>query len=430
MQHNIQSGDCITTLPALRSKSKCIALPLMRRQALLRMLSNKHFWYKHLGVGNDTHRYAWLTTVHDKKQYRLSLYLMAAPIRDIDFYKAVFAYTPLSLKVLSLSTLAYYGMHCDNSAHRLLVINENEAYLACFGKNVFSHQNILSKNDHHNLFKDPYDETATDIAIQHLSESLQEQLRSERADTHTLGLASNLNTETKARLKSSLKDIALEPLNICQGLKLNQQLKNIPTSMSPTVALTRWLVKDKKIFKCEANFVHNYNTAYYLSAVCWILSTVISVALFFYYQHLRELNTGHHPQLQYQAQLSLQQNTYKKKIEQTNQHYEHQRQLHANLQFLSEQHRLAYELWSRLGELIPQSIQIESIDCQWQSACVITAKASDYGQIVHFADQLKQLDVISEVIINSSQTAQDQSTDTMQFTLSCVLHNKQTNDSE
>ena len=418
-QHNIQSGECIAAISALRGKSKCVALPMMRRRALLRMLSSKHFWYKHLGVGNDTHSYAWLITVHDKKHYRLSLYLMAVPTLDINFYKTVFARTQLSLNALSFSTLAYYGMHHNSSAHRLLVINESEAYLAHFGPNIFSHQRMLSDNDHQNLFKESCNQTA----LRHLSESLHEQLRSEQGDAHNLFIAGDLSDAATTQLEVLLKDITLKPLNVCKNIKLAPQAKNISPSMSKAIALAYWLAVDAKTFRHEANFIHNHNTAYYLSAGCWILSTIISAALFFYYQHLAALDAAHHPQLQYQTQLSLEHDEYKKKLKATRLHSKRRQQLQASMQFLSEQHRLANELWSRFGELIPKSIRIQSIDCQWQSACLITATADDYGQIIHFADQIKQMDEIIEVAINSSHTAQDQSAAAMQFTLACTLNN-------
>ena len=80
------------------------------------------------------------------------------------------------------------------------------------------------------------------------------------------------------------------------------------------------------------------------------------------------------------------------------------------------------DLWAHLGDVIPSSVKIESIDCRWQSSCSITAVAGDYGQLIGFVEQLEQLDMIHEVAIDSSQTIQEHS-GAMQFTLSCKLNN-------
>ena len=428
-QNSIQSGKCITMLPAARAKSKCIALPLMRRQALLRMLSSRHFWHKHLGVGNDSYRYAWLTTVHDKERYRLSIYLMAVPTDALAFYKSVFAHTRLSINVLTLSSLAYYGMHRTRPARRLLVLSEDEAYLAHLGNNVFSHQSVLSDYDHKNLFglscdKKPCDDKLSSAALQHLSESLHERLRSEKGDNHTLHWVGSLNSQATAQLESSLSDITLKPLDVCENIKPEPQPKDNSAAMSAPIALARWLLSDSATFKTEANFIHDSNDAYYKSAACWVLSTVISVILFFYYQHIAGLNAMHQPQLLYQARLAAEQDEYKNKLKTTKQHTEQRQQMQAQMQFLAKQHHLAIDLWSHLGALIPQSIKIISIDCQWQSACLVTAIANDYGQIIRFAEQIKQLDAIDDVVIDSSRATQDQAADAMQFTLTCKLSNE------
>jgi len=430
-QNNIQSGRCIATLPAARGKTKSIALPLMPRRALSRMLSSRHFWYKHLGVNNDSYSYAWLVTVHDKKQYRLSLYLMAVPTDDIAFYKAMFARTSLSLNVLTLSTLVYYGIHRQRSAARVLVINEDEAYLAHFGLNVFTHQTVLSEHDHLKLFKEddkkPADvsasSTATNTALQHLSETLQERLRSEKGDTHTLWVASHLSPQAIAQLDASLKDISLKPLDVCRQIRLAPQLQNNPATMDSVIALTRWFASDSALFKKEANFINNHNAAYYKSAACWTLSAVVSAMLFFYYQHLTELNLSYLPDIQYQTQLALEHSEYQKKLKVAEQRSAHRQRLHERVQFLSQQHHFATELWSQLGALIPPSVAIETIDCQWQSACLITAQAQSYGQIISFAEHLKQLDAIAEVVISNSRVAPGQSSEAMQFTLECSLNN-------
>ncbi|MXX98342.1 MAG: hypothetical protein F4Y58_00325 [Gammaproteobacteria bacterium] len=427
-QNDIQSGRCIATLPSAHSKSKCVALPLMRRRALLRMLSSRHFWYKHLGVGSDTYSYAWLTTVHDKKRYRLSLYLMAVPTRVLAFYKSVFAHTRLSLDVLTLSSLAYYGMHKHGSGRHLLVVAKEDAYLAHFGQNMFSHQSVLSEYDCQVLCEQSDDEVADNdaprnTALRHLSESLQTRLRSEKGDTHTLYLAGNLNRQAVSRLSTSLDDITIKPLDVCNGIKRSPQLQNKTTVMSSVIALGRWFISDTNIFKKEANFIYNPNPAYYKSAACWLLSTIISAILFLYAQHLDKLNALYQPQLQYQTQLSAAHDSYKNKIKTTKQRTEHRQQLRARMQFLSQQHHLATDLWTRLATLIPQSIKIKSIDCQWHSACLITAEAHDYGQIIRFAAQIEQLDIIAEVVIGNSRAAQDQSAETMQFTLACKLNN-------
>ena len=428
-QNGIQSGRCIAMLPSARSKSKCIALPLMSRRALRRMLSSRHFWYKHLGVSSDTYSYAWLTTVHDKKRYRLSLYLMAVPTRDIVFYKSVFAHTRLSLDVLTLSSLSYYGIHRHGAAHRLLVLTAEDAYLAHLGQNVFSYHAVLSDYDRHSLFrqaydKEPSDDASSDVALRHLAESLRERLRSEKGDAHTLHWVSNLQPQTINQLSALLGDITLKPLNVCAGIKPAAKLSNAPAAMSSVIALARWLISDAKTFKREANFIHNHNATYYKSVSCWILSTIISATLFFYYQHLAKLNVMQQPQLQYQAHLSLEHSEYKNKLQATKQRTARQRQLHAHMRFLSAQHHLATDLWTRLGALIPQSIKIKSIDCQWQDSCLITAEARDYGQVIRFAEQIKQLDAIGEVVIGSGRVTQVQSDDTTLFTLACKLNNE------
>ena len=428
-QNGIQSGRCIAMLPTAHAKFKCIALPLMRQRALLRMLSNRHFWHKHLGVGNEDYGYTWLTTVHDKKQYRLSIYLMAVLSDTVAFYKAMFAHTRLSLNVLTLSSLAYYGMQRTRSARRLLVLTEDEAYLAHLGKNVFSHQAMLSDYDHGNLFglspgKQSCDNTPSDIALRHLSESLHERLRSEKGDNHTLHLVGNLSQQAIAELKSSLNGIVLKPLDVCENVKLAPQQQNISATMSAPIALARWLESDSQSLKTEANFIHDPTDAYYKSAACWVLSTLISAILFFYYQHVAGLNAMHQPQLLYQARLSAEQGEYKNKLKVTKQHTEGRQQIQAQMQFLAEQHHLAMGLWSHLGALIPQSIKIVSIDCRWQSACLIAATADDYGQIIRFAEQIKQLDAVDEIVIDSSRAAPDQAADTMQFMLTCKLNSE------
>ena len=426
-QNNIRSGSCITTLPVSYAKSKCVALPLMGRRALSRMLSSRHFWHKHLGVGNDRYGYAWLTTVHDKRRYRLSIYLTAAPNAVVNFYKTMFAHTQLSLDVLTLSSLTYYGVYRNQPGRRLLVLNEDEAYLAHLGTNIFSHQTVLSDYDHKNLFghsedKASCDQTLSDTALRHLSEFLHERLRSEQGDNHTLDLISSLNQQTIAQLDSFLHDIALKPLDICENIEPSAQTKNNSDAMSAPIALANWLISHPAAFKTQANFVHSHGGAYYKSTACWILSTVISAILFFYYQHIAALDASHHSQLSYQAQLSAQQDEYRNKLNAIKQRSEHRRRMQTQMQFLSEQHRSAIDLWTRLGAVIPQSIEIESIDCHWQNSCLITAAADDYGRLIHFVERLEQLDVISEVAIDSSRAKLEQS-DTMQFTLTCKLNN-------
>ena len=429
-QNGIHSGRCIAMLPAAQAKSKCVALPLMRRRALLRMLSSRHFWHKHLGVGSDNYRYAWLTTIHDKKQYRLSIYLMAVLADALAFYTTLFAHTRLSLNVLTLSSLAYYGMHRTLPARRLLVLTENELYLAHLGENVFSHQTALSDYDHNKLFgsssdKTPCDAGSSDIALQHLSESLHERLRSEKGDNHTLHWVGSLSRQAITRLESSLNDITLKPLDVCENVKLAPSLQNVPAAMSAPIALARWLESDSETLKSEANFIHDPTDAYYKSAACWVLSMAISVILFFYHQHIAGLNAIHQPQLLYQEKLSAQQDEYKNKLNATKQRTESRQQIQTQMQFLAEKHHLAMDLWSRLGALIPQSIKIESIDCRWQSACLIAAVADDYGQVIQFAEQIKQLDAISEIVIDSSsRTTLDQADNAMQFMLTCKLNNK------
>ena len=420
-QNNIQAGRCIATLPIMRGRSKCIALPLMRPRALSRMLANRHFWYKHLGVGNDTHSYAWLTTVYDKKQYRLSLYLMAIPTCDIAFYQSVFAHTQLSLNVLTFSSLTYYGIHRLTSVRRLLIFSHDNVYLNHLGENVFSYLAMLSDDDREqDLLRafDNEDRTST-TALRHLSELLQERLRSEKEHTHTLYTVGNINRQTTTQLNASLNNIVVKPLDIYSGIKLASGLHSIPDAMTTVVSLARCLASNSAIFKHQANFIHNYNVAYYKSAACWILSTLISVILFFYYQHLEELRTIQQPQLQHHTQLSTDHNIYKKKLATINQRSAHLEKLYSHIQFLSEQHRLTTDLWSRLGALIPPSIKIESIDCRWESFCLITAEAQDYGVIIRFVDRIKQLNAIAEVTINSSRTPPHPSADTMQFTLLC-----------
>ncbi len=430
-QSGIQSGFAITTLPASHAKSKCIALPLMSRRALSRMLSSKHFWHKHLGVGNDGYGYAQLMTVHDKQRYRLSIYLMAVPNTTLAFYRAMFACTRLSLNVLTLSSLVYYGIHCKQAACRLLVINEYEAYLAHFGTNIFSHRTILSDDDHKSLCessdgKIAHDDKRVANAVQHLSESLHERLRSEQGDNHTLHLITSLNQQTSAQLESSLNNIALKPLDIASNIKSSAQEKNngatMSKMMSAPIALAHWLASHPATFRTQANFIHNHQNMYYKSTACWILSTIISAILLFYYQHIVALDATHHSQLLHQTQLSARQEEYKNKLNTLRLRTERRRQMQTQMQFLSEQHHSAMDLWARLGAAIPQSIKIENIDCRWQSSCLITATADDYGQLIHFVEQLEQLDMIYEVAIESSQTTQEHS-GTMQFTLTCELHN-------
>ena len=427
-QNSIRSGSCITTLPVSYAKSKCVALPLTGRRALSRMLSSRHFWHKHLGVGDDSHNYAWLTTVHDKRRYRLSIYLMAVPNAVVTFYKTMFAHTRLSLDALTLSSLAYYGVYCNQSARRLLVLNEDEAYLAHLGTNIFSYQTVLSDYDHKNLFghsvgKQSRNETPSDIALRHLSEFLHERLRSEQGDNHTLDLIGSLNRQTIAQLDSSLNDITLQPLDISKDIKLSAQTKNNSTTMSAPIALAYWRASGQAIFKTQANFVHNHGDVYYKSTACWLLSTVISAILFFYYQHIAALDASHHSQLPYQTQLSAQQNEYKNKLNEIKQRSEQRRRMQTQMQFLSEQHHAAMDLWTRLGAIIPNSIKIESIDCRWQSSCLIIAAADDYGRLIHFVEQLEQLDVIHEVAIDSSRAKLEQS-GAMQFALTCKLNGR------
>ncbi len=424
----IQSGYAITTLPASHAKSKCVALPLMSRRALSRRLSSRHFWHKHLGVGNDSYSYARLTTVHDKQRYRLSIYLMAAPNITLAFYKAVFAHTQLSLDVLTLSSLTYYGVQYEQPVARLLVLNEYEAYLAHFGTNVFSHRTILSDYDHKNLCASSATEIACDdkrvaTALQHLSESLHERLRSEQGDNHTVHLIANLNRQTITRLETrSLNDIVLKPLDITENIERSARVKNNDATMSAPIALAHWLVSHPATFKTQANFIHNHRNVYYKSAACWILSTIISAILFFHYQHIVALDAAQHSQLLYQAQLSARQNEYKNNINALRQRIERQRQMRTQMQFLSERHHSAMILWTRMGAVIPQSIKIESIDCRWQNSCLITAATDDYGQLIHFVEQLEQLDMIHEVSVDSSQTMQEHPS-AMQFTLTCKLNN-------
>ena len=432
----IQSGLAITTLPASHAKSKCIALPLMNRRALSRMLSSKHFWHKHLGVSNSSsYSYARLTTVHDKQRYRLSIYLMAVPNTILAFYRTMFAHTRLSLNVLTLSSLVYYGMYCKQAARRLLVVNEYEAYLAHFGMNIYSHRTILSAEDHTSLCessdgKIAHDNKRVTNALRHLSESLHERLRSEQGDSHTLYLITSLNQQTIAQLESSLNNIALKPLDIANNIKPSAQRKDNNASkmmltsgmMSAPIALAYWLASQPATFRAQANFVHNHRSVYYKSTVCWILSTIISAALLFYYQRIVALDATHHSQLLHQVQLSAQQEEYKNKLNSLKLRTEQRRQIQTQMKFLSEQHHSAMNLWARLGAAIPQSIRIESIDCRWQSSCLITAAADDYGQLIHFVEQLEQLDTIYKVAIESSQTTQEHS-GAMQFTLTCELHN-------
>ncbi len=427
VQNNIQLGFAIATLPAARAKSKCVALPLIGRRALSRMLSSRHFWHKHLGVGNDDYSYTQLTTIHDKQRYRLSIYLMAVPNTALAFYKAVFARTRLSLNVLTLSSLVYYGVQHKQPARRLLVVNEYEAYLAHLGVNVFSHRTIVSDHDHKNLCASSdtnvaCNEKQTAIALQHLSESLHERLRSEQGDNHTLYLIGNLNRQTATRLESSLNDIVLKPLDIAKNIKPSSQTKDNCATMSAPIALAYWLASDAATFKTQANFIHNHRNEYYKSTVCWIFSTIISAILFFYYQHIVALDATQHAQRLYQTQLSTQQDEYKNKLDALRQRTERRRQMQAQMQFLSTQHHSAMALWAHLGAVIPSSVKIESIDCRWQSSCLITAVAGDYGQLIVFVEQLEQLDMIHEVAIDSSQTIQEHS-GAMQFTLSCKLNN-------
>ena len=191
--------------------------------------------------------------------------------------------------------------------------------------------------------------------------------------------------------------------------------------MSAPIALAYWRAADQATFKTQANFAHNHGNVYYKSTACWILSTVISAILFFYYQHIAALDASHHSQLLYQAQLSAQQNEHKNKLNEIKQRTEHQRRMQTQMQFLSEQHHSAMDLWTHLGSAIPNSIKIESIDCRWQSSCLIIATANDYGQLIHFVERLEQLDVIYEVAIDSSRAKLEQS-DTMQFALTCKLN--------
>ncbi len=431
-QSGIQSGFAITTLPASHAKSKCIALPLMGRRALSRMLSSKHFWHKHLGVSNNSsYSYTRLTTVHDKQRYRLSICLMVVPNNTLAFYKTMFAHTRLSLNVLTLSSLVYYGIHCKQAARRLLVINEYEAYLAHFGMNIFSHRTILSDYDHKSLCESSdakivRDDKRVASAVQHLSESLHERLRSEQGDNHTLHLITSLNRQTSARLESSLSNIALKPLDIADNIKPSVRAKDnctpISTMMSAPIALAHWLASHPATFRTQANFIHNHRNVYYKSTACWILSTIISVILLFYYQHIVALDAAHHSQLLHQTQLSARQEEYKNKLNALRLRTEQRRQMQTQMQFLSEQHHSAIDLWASLGAAIPPSIKIENIDCRWQSSCLITAAADDYGQLIRFVEQLEQLDMIHEIAIDSSQTTQEHS-GAMQFTLTCKLNN-------
>ena len=430
-QSGIQSGFAITTLPASHAKSKCIALPLMGRRALSRMLSSKHFWHKHLGVGNDGYSYAQLMTVHDKQRYRLSIYLMAVPNTILAFYRTMFAHTQLSLNVLTLSSLVYYGLHCKQAARRLLVLNEYEAYLAHFGMNTFSHRTILSDYDHKSLYESSNAKIAGDDkrvanAVQHLSESLHERLRSEQGDNHTLDLITSLKQQTTAQLESSLNNIALKPLDIADNIKPSARVKNngatMSTMMSAPIALAYWLASHPATFRTQANFIHNHRNMYYKSTACWILSTIISAILLSYYQHIVALDATHHSQLLHQAQLAAQQEEYKNELNTLRLRTEQRRQMQTQMQFLSRQHHSAMDLWARLGATIPHSIKIESMDCRWQSSCLINATADDYGQLIHFVEQLKQLDMIYEVAIDNSQTMQEHS-GALQFTLTCKLNN-------
>ncbi|MBC6414436.1 MAG: hypothetical protein GDA45_06110 [Chromatiales bacterium] len=423
-RNNIQASKCITVLPVTRSKSKCIALPLMRRRALQRMLSSRHFWYKHLTVGSDTHSYAWLMTVNDKKHYRLSLYLMAVAKRDIAFYQSVFAGTQLSLYALTLSSLIYYGCYHRSTAHHLLVFSEDNVSVSSIGQNVFSYRTMLADDNYRNLLAGFDNKFAPDSAVQqYLVESLQEYIRSEKGDAKALYIVGKASSHAATLLHTALSNIAVKPLAIHADIKSNCKLQNIPDTMSSVIALARWLAADTTLFRYQANFIYNHNNAYYKSAACWILATIICMLLFFYHQHLEKLNIGQQSQLQYHTQLSSQYHAYENKLNAIKRRSEHLRQMHTHLQFLSEQHRMTTDLWSRLGALIPQSVKIQSIDCQWLSSCLIIAGAQDYGEIIRFVERIKQLDAISEVVISSSRSVQNQSTDTMQFTLVCKFGN-------
>lgn len=432
-QLGIQHGSCIAAVPAVRAKTQSVALALMKARALRQILSNANFWRKHLRTDSTAYGYAYLVTVCDVLQHRLSLWLMASPLTDIIFYKSVFAHTRLSLQALTLSSLDYFCVaRYRLASFRMVVITPYEAYLTYFDEHTFLRHSLLPQEDSHLILSE---QTATDkltVALANLARAIQEYTCTDSRNLSTINIAMSVEqpllVQRVQQLQALLTTIELKPFDVCEGIEVAEHLTRPTARMHHVIALAHWpwvnpVVKQRgALTRHSASFIRNDSPTYYQVAICWGAAIFISLLLLLGYQQL-----AHHwhtlaPQFEYQEQLANQHTVISQELSLLKKQIEDNKNRLKVLNTFSQQQRLAINFLTHLSQLLADTLAIESLDCQWLDACYIKGRAHTYSDVVVFSEALKKIEGVAEVIITQAQSQPNTHQAAMEFALECQLN--------
>ena len=433
-QVGIRSGSCVVALPAARAKTQTVVLPLMKSAALHRVLSNPNFWRKHLGLDSGAYRYAWLVTVRDTVQHRLSLWLMAAPLKDICFYKNVLAGTRLSLQVLTLSSLDYFCVaYHREAAFSMVRITSHESSLIYFAKDNFCHRTLLSEEESRLVLSDKTPEPRLALVLAKLAKVIKEATRVAHPTAGAIQVAmvcdQSLATQRIAQLQALLADISLQPFDIYKELTVAAHLARPTHDANHVVALAHWLMSDALGARRDcANFIYSHARVYYWVAICWGLTIVIALSLMAAYQQLEQRRDMLEPQIQYQKQLAAQHATASRELASLQQQIVARRNLLDTLNVFSHQQQFTVDFLTHLRHSLTRTIYIESLDCQWQDTCSIKGRANTYKEIIFFADALKKIEGVGAVVVHKTQSEPDHPSTAIGFVLECAFNGGQPND--
>ena len=412
----IRGGGCIATLPYSRGRAALVTLPWMKAREIRRIAAGAQLWRKHFGVTAGTHDLAWQVTSRDAASRRVSILLMAAPKEEVVFCRELFAAARTAgvrLRIAGLACLDYYyAARAGGRPRRFLVLDECDAYAACFALQVFDVSPLKTDAADRRLFVDARaDEAALGAMLDRLAARIREHTARapQAAAAATLEFASTLGSQALegrlALLRPLLPGLRLAPLAVCADARLDH-------SLNRALALARWHIdaasrqrsrrlrlratprpKPAGLFVREA-------PDYRAAAVYCMVSMAVAIMLAAWQQELRSQSLALAVHAQRHALLDAERRGHAEAAAAAERRFAHWNRMRAAAGDLFERQKRIPRLLENLGLAVGGDLRLERLDCASSERCRLTGSAPSYEGIAAFAERLENTEGIREVTVD------------------------------
>ncbi len=414
----VRGGGCVTTLPYSRGRASIVTLPWMKSRELRRVVAGAQLWRRHFGVTSGTHELAWQVTSRDAASRRVSLLLMVAPKEEVAFCHELFAAaraTGARLRVVGLACLDYYyaALACGKP-RRFLVLDECDAYVACFAARAFDLSALeIGAADRRLILDGRADEAALKPALGRLAAELRgcAARAPQAAAAAALELATTLDSKVcEARLASLrplLPGVRLAPVAVGADADAN-----LDHSLSRALALARWrtevaprpaslparLVAARR--PAPAGFVVREAPDYRAAAAYCLVSLALALALAAWQRELHTQSFALAAHAERHAALDAEHRRHAEAAEAAERRLVRWSKMRAAAGDLFGRQERIPRLLENLGLAVAGGLRLERLDCASPARCRLTGIAPSYEAIAAFAERLENTEGIRKVTID------------------------------